>query len=316
VGGEHQRRSRIRRELGQGLAELPTGLALEQALVERRLRPMVDKPAEEPGGDRTSSTAIDHEVGRHAVQPGPRLFRRAPAAKLVDEPDERLADDVLGGLGVAFECPDEGRELPMVRVVQLENGAPNRLRPIERPGTGTAHGQRHGRSVAVEVVHTHRTAGAAMCCRFHVAGERTLRWPRAMPTAATNDPEETMTTLLALFRRPDGGLEAVAEFERRYATEHLPLVADTPGLRSTRVQRVAEALGGETDLLLITAMQFDDRASLDAGLASDAMRAAGRNLRAIAPGLSTLLVLEDAPEIDASASARVDTVHTTREETE
>ena len=84
-----------------------------------------------------------------------------------------------------------------------------------------------------------------------------------------------MTTLLALYRRPDGGPEALAEFERRYAAEHLPLVAETPGLRSTRVQRVAEALGGETDLVMITAMEFDDRAAMDAGLASDAMRAAG-----------------------------------------
>ena len=44
-------------------------------------------------------------------------------------------------------------------------------------------------------------------------------------------------------------------------------------------------------------MEFDDRASLDAGLASDAMRAAGRNLREIAPGLATLLVLEDADDL-------------------
>ena len=106
-----------------------------------------------------------------------------------------------------------------------------------------------------------------------------------------------MTTLLALYRRPDGGPDALSEFERRYATEHLPLVADTPGLRSTRVQRVSEALGSETDLVIITAMTFDDRAALDAGLASDAMRAAGRNLREIAPGLATFLVLEDADDL-------------------
>jgi uncharacterized protein (TIGR02118 family) len=106
-----------------------------------------------------------------------------------------------------------------------------------------------------------------------------------------------MTTLLALYRRPDGGPDSLAEFERRYAREHLPLVAGTPGLRSTEVRRVTEALGAETDLVLITTMQFDDRASLDAGLASDAMRAAGRNLREIAPGLATLLVLEDADDL-------------------
>jgi uncharacterized protein (TIGR02118 family) len=102
-----------------------------------------------------------------------------------------------------------------------------------------------------------------------------------------------MTTLLALYRRPEGGAAALAEFERRYREEHLPLVAGTPGLLETRVQRVVEALGGETDLVRVTSMRFADRAALDAGLASDAMRAAGRNLREIAPGLATLLVLED-----------------------
>jgi uncharacterized protein (TIGR02118 family) len=117
-----------------------------------------------------------------------------------------------------------------------------------------------------------------------------------------------MTTLLALYRRPDGGPAAQATFERRYAAEHLPLVAATPGLRGTRVQRIVTALGGETDLILATSMEFDDRASLDAGLASDAMRAAGRNLREIAPGLTTLLVLEDESESGAAASQPVDTV--------
>lgn len=106
-----------------------------------------------------------------------------------------------------------------------------------------------------------------------------------------------MTTLLALYRRPEGGDAALAEFERRYAAEHLPLVAETPGLRATEVRRVSDALGAETDLVMITSMQFDDRAALDAGLSSDAMRAAGRNLREIAPGLATLLVLEDAPDL-------------------
>ena len=102
-----------------------------------------------------------------------------------------------------------------------------------------------------------------------------------------------MTTLLALYRRPDGGDEALATFLRRYESEHLPLVAQTPGLRATRVQHVSQALGGETELVVVTAMDFDDREALDAGLASDAMRQAGRNLREIAPGLATLLVLED-----------------------
>jgi uncharacterized protein (TIGR02118 family) len=106
-----------------------------------------------------------------------------------------------------------------------------------------------------------------------------------------------MTTLLVLYRRPEGGADALATFERRYATEHMPLVAQTPGLRATRVSRVTEALGAETDLVLVTVMDFDDRAALDAGLASDPMRQAGRNLREIAPGLATFLVLEDASDL-------------------
>jgi uncharacterized protein (TIGR02118 family) len=106
-----------------------------------------------------------------------------------------------------------------------------------------------------------------------------------------------VTTLLVLYRRPDGGEEAQATFERRYADEHMPLVAQTPGLHRTRVFRVSEALGSETDLAVVTALDFDDRPALDEGLRSDPMRAAGRILREIAPGLATFLVVEDAPDL-------------------
>ena len=67
------------------------------------------------------------------------------------------------------------------------------------------------------------------------------------------------------------------------------------------MDRVTEALGVETDLILIAQMEFDDRSALDEGLASDAMRAAGRTLREIAPGLTTLLVLDPAPELVPAA---------------
>ena len=106
-----------------------------------------------------------------------------------------------------------------------------------------------------------------------------------------------MITLLVLYKAPEGGADALATLESRYRDEHLPLVAETPGLRSTRIWRVSEALGGETDLVLAAAMDFDDRAALDEGLRSDPMRAAGRVLREIAPGLATFLVLEDAADL-------------------
>lgn len=109
-----------------------------------------------------------------------------------------------------------------------------------------------------------------------------------------------MTTLLVLYRRPEGGADALTTLERRYREEHLPLVAQTPGLRATRIWRISEALGGETDLVLAAAMDFDDRAALDDGLRSDPMRAAGRILREIAPDLATFLVVEDAPDLLSS----------------
>lgn len=112
-----------------------------------------------------------------------------------------------------------------------------------------------------------------------------------------------MTTLLVLYRRPEGGAEALDTFEQRYRDEHLPLVAQTPGLTATRIWRVAEALGAETDLVLVAAMDFADRPALDEGLRSDPMRAAGRSLREIAPGLATFLVVDDAADLEAAAGA-------------
>ena len=123
-----------------------------------------------------------------------------------------------------------------------------------------------------------------------------------------------MITMLALYRRPDGGSEAQETFERRYAQEHLPLIAATPGLRGLHARHVTDTLLGDREVFLITSMDFDDRTALDLALASDEMRAASRNLREIAPGLATLVILEDVPELDAAGAPAVDTVGTTTEE--
>jgi uncharacterized protein (TIGR02118 family) len=105
--------------------------------------------------------------------------------------------------------------------------------------------------------------------------------------------------LLAQFRRPVGGDAALQVFLDRYYAEHLPLIAGVPGLRSTSVRRVVERYAGEDDLVLITQMEFNDRAELETAMASEPMRQAGRNLREIAPGLLTLLVLEPSGPVDA-----------------
>ena len=81
-----------------------------------------------------------------------------------------------------------------------------------------------------------------------------------------------MTTLLVTYRRPEGGDEALATFERRYRDEHLAAIAAAPGLRSSRFWRVSGALGTETDLALVAALPFDDRPALDASRSLPAWR--------------------------------------------
>jgi uncharacterized protein (TIGR02118 family) len=101
-------------------------------------------------------------------------------------------------------------------------------------------------------------------------------------------------TLLAMFKRPEEGEDALEEFMRRYLDEHMPLIEKVPGLRSSVVEKVAQRFAGD-DLVIVTRMEFDDSAALEAGMASDEMRVAGRNLREIAPGLLTLVALEEEP---------------------
>jgi uncharacterized protein (TIGR02118 family) len=99
-------------------------------------------------------------------------------------------------------------------------------------------------------------------------------------------------TLLALYKRPEGGDDALQTFWTRYREEHMPLIEKVPGLRGTRISNVAKGYAGE-DLVAVTEMYFDDQAALDAGMMSDEMRVAGRNLREIAPGMLTLVALEE-----------------------
>ncbi len=102
-------------------------------------------------------------------------------------------------------------------------------------------------------------------------------------------------TLLALYRRPEGGPDALDSFLARYHAEHMPLIDKLPGLRGTNVERVTQHYAGD-DLVLVTRMLFDDRAALDVAMTSDEMRQAGRTLREIAPGLLTLVALEETAE--------------------
>ncbi len=99
-------------------------------------------------------------------------------------------------------------------------------------------------------------------------------------------------TLLALYKRPDGGDEALAKFWQRYGAEHMPLIAKVPGLRGTKVWDVARRYTGE-DFVGVTEMYFDDMDALKMAMRSDEMGAAGAVVTEIAGSLMTLVALGD-----------------------
>ncbi len=98
-------------------------------------------------------------------------------------------------------------------------------------------------------------------------------------------------TLLAIYKRPEGGDEALQTFWQRYRDEHLPLIDKVPGLQETKISNVARGYVGE-DLIAVVEMRFADLDSLKAAMRSEEMQAAGSSIAEIAPGLMTLVALE------------------------
>jgi uncharacterized protein (TIGR02118 family) len=99
-------------------------------------------------------------------------------------------------------------------------------------------------------------------------------------------------TLLALYKRPEGGDEALATFWRRYSEEHLPLIEQVPGLRGSKVWDVARRYTGE-DFVGVTEMYFDDMDALKTAMRSAEMAAAGKVITELAGPLMTLVALEE-----------------------
>jgi len=97
--------------------------------------------------------------------------------------------------------------------------------------------------------------------------------------------------LVALYRHP----EDTADFDRRYFEEHLPLARKMPGLRRVEVSRSVGAPAGEPPYYLMAELYFDDRAALDAAMASEEGRAAAKNLMSFAGHLVRFLIAEVVP---------------------
>ena len=99
-----------------------------------------------------------------------------------------------------------------------------------------------------------------------------------------------MVRLIALFNTPDDP----AAFDAHYRDVHTPIVERYPGLRERRLSRTSPPGPMAMPFYLMAEMVFDDRAALDAALASDAGRESARDLRNFAGAGVQIFVAEDA----------------------
>ena len=97
-----------------------------------------------------------------------------------------------------------------------------------------------------------------------------------------------MAKLIALYRPPADP----QAFDHAYFQMHLPLLQSVPGLRQTVIYRFTRTVVGDA-FYLMAEMTFDDLESLKAGMRSEAMAAAGKNLEGFAAGLMTLQYAEE-----------------------
>jgi uncharacterized protein (TIGR02118 family) len=103
--------------------------------------------------------------------------------------------------------------------------------------------------------------------------------------------------LVILFNRPDN----LAEFERRWSEEFVPLAGKMPGLRKVVVSHVQGGPAGPAPICLIHELHFDDMEALTRAMNSPEGVAAGQGLIRLARQNATLLFaehMEDAPRPD------------------
>ena len=94
--------------------------------------------------------------------------------------------------------------------------------------------------------------------------------------------------LILLFKQPDD----LAEFQRRWSEEFVPLAEKLPGVRRAIVSHIDGGPAGPVEYHLIHELYFDDKDALTAALASPAGVRAGQCLMSFAAQTATLLFAE------------------------
>lgn len=100
-----------------------------------------------------------------------------------------------------------------------------------------------------------------------------------------------MVKLVVLYRKPADTERAA--FDKAYFETHVPLAKKIPNVRRMEISRITGAPRGESEFYLIAELYFDDKAALDAAMASPENMEAGKNLMSFARGLGTFMFAED-----------------------
>lgn len=90
-----------------------------------------------------------------------------------------------------------------------------------------------------------------------------------------------------------GKPEDSAAFDDYYTSTHVPLAKAVPGLTDFTWGKVGSLDGAEPPYYAVANLYFADEASLQAGLASPEMRAAGKDVRNFATGGVTMFTQEE-----------------------
>lgn len=97
-----------------------------------------------------------------------------------------------------------------------------------------------------------------------------------------------MVKLIALYKKP----ENVAEFEKRYFEEHIPLANKMPGLRRVEISRMVGSPMGESPYHLMAELYFDNMDALKAAMSSPEGKEAGKNIMSFAKEITTMIFAE------------------------
>ena len=135
LGGEQQSGSCVVLQTDQGGVEFAIPLEVQVFGLRSDGPAAVHEAWHESGQGRAAPTSADGRVGRHPIQPRSCVVRHAAGARLLDQADECLLEEVLGSVSIPGNPDEEGEQFGPVDSVQRGQqrlvGASISVQPLE-----------------------------------------------------------------------------------------------------------------------------------------------------------------------------------------